>query len=88
MKLLRIIILWIFISLTTYFYIFKNKETYSNKIKIIKHFKTPKENRGLMFIKDKLPENSGALFDYSNNPQRVSFWMKNTFIPNRRTFFR
>jgi len=58
---------------------FKNK---SINIKIIKHFKTPKDReKGLMFVKKKLPKNSGALFDYSKNPHKLSFWMKNTFIP-------
>ena len=76
-----LIAILLFIIFLFYFYETR-KENYSNKIKIIKHFKTPKQkNKGLMFIKDKLPENSGALFDYSNNPQKVSFWMKNTFIP-------
>ena len=33
-----------------------------------------------MFLKKKLPDNSGLLFIYKN-PKNVVFWMKNTYIP-------
>ena len=54
----------------------------TNKIQIKKHLKTFKEKQqGLMFIKNKLSENTGYLFDYSKNPSNSGFWMKNTYIP-------
>jgi uncharacterized protein len=36
-------------------------------------------SRGFMFRRD-IPENTGMLFLFSR-PQRVSFWMKDTFVP-------
>ena len=49
-------------------------------INIIKTAKTPKQHaRGLMYVKEKLPENSGMLFIYPRKTNS-SFWMKNTFI--------
>lgn len=48
---------------------------------IYKIFETPQQiQRGLMFKKDSLPENSAALFKFKE-PRNVSFWMKNTYIP-------
>ena len=47
--------------------------------KIIPIFK--EKQKGLMFRKNKLDKNTGYLFDYSNNPSDVVFWMKNTYIP-------
>ena len=62
--------------------LFTNIKQKPKQIKIIKHFKTPIDQaKGLMFVKKKLPKNSGALFDYSKNPHQLSFWMKNTYIP-------
>ncbi len=43
------------------------------------------QQRGLMF-RNKLDEESGMLFVYSRE-QRLSFWMKNTFIPLSIGFF-
>ncbi len=41
---------------------------------------TPEDRaRGLMY-RDTLPEDHGALFVFEH-PQRVTFWMKNTWIP-------
>jgi len=49
-------------------------------INIIKTAKTPKQHaRGLMYVKEKLPVNSGMLFIYSRKTNS-SFWMKNTYI--------
>jgi len=36
-------------------------------------------NRGLMF-RQSMAQDQGMLFDY-DPPQKISFWMKNTFIP-------
>ena len=45
------------------------------------HFKTLEEKaKGLMFRKEPLGPNLGALFSY-DKPEPLSFWMKNTFIP-------
>jgi uncharacterized protein len=38
-----------------------------------------KQERGLMF-RQSMPENEGMLFVYKE-PQEMSFWMRNTFIP-------
>jgi uncharacterized protein len=38
-----------------------------------------KQERGLMF-RQSMPENDGMLFVYKE-PQEMSFWMRNTFIP-------
>lgn len=57
-----------------------NKKKY-HEINVFKVAKTWDERKkGLMFRKKKLPDNSCMLFLYKN-PQNVSFWMKNTFIP-------
>jgi len=49
-------------------------------INIIKTAKTPKQHaRGLMYVKEKLPVNSGMLFIYPRKTNS-SFWMKNTYI--------
>ncbi len=42
--------------------------------------------RGLMF-RHNLPEDRGMLFEYET-PQRISMWMKNTFIPLDMIFIR
>jgi uncharacterized membrane protein (UPF0127 family) len=42
--------------------------------------------RGLMF-RHNLPEGRGMLFEYET-PQRISMWMKNTFIPLDMIFIR
>ncbi len=42
--------------------------------------------RGLMF-RHHLPEGHGMLFEYET-PQRISMWMKNTFIPLDMIFIR
>jgi uncharacterized membrane protein (UPF0127 family) len=48
--------------------------------------KSPEQQaRGLMFRKD-LAQDTGMLFIYSEE-QRMSFWMKNTFIPLSIGFF-
>ena len=36
--------------------------------------------RGLMYIKKPLPDDSGMLFDFGHNDKH-KMWMKNTFIP-------
>ena len=44
-------------------------------------FKTPEEKaKGLMFRKEPLGPNLGAIFSYET-PEILSFWMKDTFIP-------
>ncbi|MGH8020377.1 MAG: DUF192 domain-containing protein, partial [Opitutaceae bacterium] len=43
------------------------------------------QRRGLMHVKS-MPENEGMLFLYQE-PQRASFWMRNTFIPLDIGFF-
>jgi len=59
-------------------FIINKKKTIS--INIIKTAKTPEQHaRGLMYVKEKLPENSGMLFIYPRKTNS-SFWMKNTFI--------
>lgn len=65
------------------------KEPESPKFKKIVVGKTPlrvevvdtleQQERGLMF-RQSLPENEGMLFVY-REPQEMSFWMRNTFIP-------
>jgi uncharacterized membrane protein (UPF0127 family) len=37
------------------------------------------QQKGLMFV-EQLPDNEGMLFEY-NQPQALSFWMKNTPLP-------
>lgn len=48
------------------------------KVKVV----TSEEDKttGLQGIKE-LPENEGMLFDFSDDPKEVSFWMKDTLIP-------
>jgi len=59
-------------------FIINKKKTIS--INIIKTAKTPEQHaRGLMYVKEKLPVNSGMLFIYPRKTNS-SFWMKNTFI--------
>lgn len=41
--------------------------------------KEKERNRGLMF-RHEMANDHGMLFDY-DPPQKISFWMKNTFIP-------
>ena len=69
----------------------------NHTIKIKKRFKTLNTHRrGLMFVKNPLPQDTGALFIYSrrrsrNTPSCIfnnknkssckSYWMKNTYIP-------
>jgi uncharacterized membrane protein (UPF0127 family) len=64
----------------------------NHTIKIKKRFKTLNSHRrGLMFVKNPLPQDTGALFTYSrrrrrtfNNKKRSKcngYWMKNTYIP-------
>ena len=64
----------------------------NHTIKIKKRFTTLKANRrGLMFVKNPLPQNTGALFIYPKKcilhcaSQKKSkcngYWMKNTYIP-------
>lgn len=56
-----------------------NKETFID-INVYKTAKTKEQHaRGLMFVKEKLPLNSGMLFIYPRKTN-ASFWMKNTFI--------
>jgi len=51
-----------------------------HKIKIIYNFTTrSSRKKGLMFIKEPLPMNTGALFVYDNYGYNI-FWMKNTYI--------
>lgn len=54
----------------------KNRDIDFN-IKIAKSFKERK--KGLMFIKT-MPENQGMLFNFQTE-QKISMWMKNTYIP-------
>ena len=59
------------------------KEYYSiNKLKLnlVKANNETKRNKGLMFRKNPLKENEGMLFKYKK-PQKISMWMKNTYIP-------
>ena len=57
-------------------------EKFTNKYNVkAKISETPNEIRkGLMFIKNKLPENHGMLFKMKRKSIH-SFWMKNTYIP-------
>ena len=58
---------------------YTTKETFVD-IDVYKIAKTKEQQaKGLMYIKQKLPENSGMLFVYPQKT-RASFWMKNTFI--------
>ena len=42
--------------------------------------------KGLMYRKKKLNKNEGMLFDFEE-PQTISLWMKNTYIPLDAIFF-
>ena len=42
--------------------------------------------KGLMYRKKKLKHNQGMLFDFEE-PQTISLWMKNTFIPLDAVYF-
>lgn len=53
----------------------KKEQTF--KVEVVRGEK--ERNRGLMFRQEMAPD-SGMLFDY-DPPQKVAFWMKNTFIP-------
>lgn len=69
----------IFLVLVILLLCLTNKETFIN-INVYKIAKTKEQQaKGLMFRKQKLPENSGMLFAYPQKT-RSSFWMKNTFI--------
>ena len=57
------------------------KITINNKIYNVKVAKTPEEkSKGLQGITE-LPDDEGMLFDFSDNPQEISMWMKDTLIP-------
>ena len=72
MKMKLVLLLSLLIIIKLYLY----REQFTT-IHILKHLKTPKETaKGLMFVKNPLPKNSGYLFE---NPSK--FWMKNTYIP-------
>ena len=43
-------------------------------------------NKGLMYRKKKLNKNEGMLFDFEE-PQTISLWMKNTYIPLDAIYF-
>ncbi|MCB0351371.1 MAG: DUF192 domain-containing protein [Bdellovibrionales bacterium] len=64
----------------------KGKLSLGTKILNIEIAKTSEQQQqGLMFRK-KLDKDSGMIFIY-NSEQRLSFWMKNTFIPLSIGFF-
>ena len=55
--------------------------TIANKKYKVKVAKTEEEKeKGLQNI-ESLPEDEGMLFDYSEKPQEVGFWMEDTLIP-------
>lgn len=78
-----IIILLTIIVLCLLFTIWKTENfqiTKTHKLNVIK-LVTPEEKRkGLMFVKNKLGANKGALFQYDDS-KKYCIWMKNTFIP-------
>lgn len=55
--------------------------TIANKKYKVKVAKTEEEKeKGLQNV-ESLPEDEGMLFDYSEKPQEVGFWMEDTLIP-------
>lgn len=62
------------------------KENFSNKGEKIHEYNgilvnnDSKRRKGLMFRKNKLSDNEGMLFEFTNKSIK-SVWMKNTFIP-------
>ena len=52
----------------------------SQKFEVELAISPAQQSQGLMYRRD-MPANAGMLFVY-NRPQPLSFWMKNTFIPN------
>jgi len=79
-NLLIIILFLIIFSLKRFIPIELFRNSKNHTIKIIKIGKSHEEKRtGLMYVKNKLPENSGMLFVYKY-PTKLSFWMKNTYI--------
>ena len=75
-----ILFLKIYETLKKYYENYKNnkKEMHFFKVKLSNNDKTRK--KGLMNIKKRLKNNEGMLFDFKD-PQIISLWMKNTFIP-------
>ena len=59
------------------------KEYYSQKkikLNVVKSVSNKSKTKGLMYRKKKLKKGEGMLFVYKN-PQNISMWMKNTYIP-------
>lgn len=82
------IVLACLISLCHYSYALPIKTLYFSTHKTLKVEIAQNDKdraQGLMF-REKLPEGQGMLFVFSQ-PQRMSFWMKNTFIPLTIGFF-
>ena len=73
-----------FLLLKKMFYVILDyKEYYSQqkiKLNLTKAETNTKRNKGLMNRRNKLKDNEGMLFIYKN-PQIISMWMKNTYIP-------
>jgi len=82
------IILIVFLVHKIYQVSIKYYESYKNTFifdaKIVDDNNTRK--KGLMYRKKPLKENQGMLFDFEE-PQTISLWMKNTFIPLDAIYF-
>ena len=82
---IKLIILFFIILLFSLLILLK-KENFSNKGEKIHEYNgilvnnDSKRRKGLMFRKNKLSDNEGMLFEFTNKSIK-SVWMKNTFIP-------
>jgi uncharacterized membrane protein (UPF0127 family) len=60
---------------TQFFPMKLGEQSFEARLAVLPH----ERSKGLMFIQS-LDENQGMLF-FSNQPERQSFWMRNTYIP-------
>jgi len=60
------------------------KNTFNFEAKVVSSHKL--RNKGLMNRKTKLKTNQGMLFEF-DEPQAISLWMKNTYIPLDAIYF-
>ena len=60
------------------------KNTFNFEAKVVSSHKL--RNKGLMNRKNKLKTNQGMLFEF-DEPQAISLWMKNTYIPLDAIYF-